>query len=140
MSGPHRPEEDSPAMQGIILFAHGARDPAWARPFETMALRMRQASQAHRVSLAYLELMTPSLEEAVGLLVHEGCTVITVVPAFLGAGGHVRRDLPALLEGLRARHPGVRIEATCALGESPDVMVALADAALQLAQRGGADA
>lgn len=121
-------------MQGIVLFAHGARDPEWARPFEAMAARMRAASQAHRVSLAYLELMQPSLDGAVDDLVHDGCDRITVVPAFLGAGGHVRRDLPALLDGLRRRHPGITIEATCAIGESPDVMAALADAALRLAQ------
>ena len=26
---------------GILLFAHGARDPNWARPFETVADRLR---------------------------------------------------------------------------------------------------
>lgn len=123
-------------QHGIILFAHGARDPAWARPFETMAERMRGTSQAHRVSLAFLELMTPSLEQAAEALIADGCQRITVVPAFLGAGGHVRRDLPALLATLRERHPGLSIEATCAIGESPAVMAALADAALQLATAG----
>jgi hypothetical protein len=31
-------------MHGILLFAHGARDPAWATPFHTIAAHMRQES------------------------------------------------------------------------------------------------
>lgn len=124
-------------MHAIILFAHGARDPAWARPFETMAAHMRQASSS-RVDLAFLELMEPRLEDAIQAQVSAGCERITVVPAFLGAGGHVRRDLPALIDQLRERHPQVRIEATCAIGESPQVMAALAEAALALAAGHGA--
>jgi sirohydrochlorin cobaltochelatase len=27
--------------QGLILFAHGARDPRWAEPFEAVAARCR---------------------------------------------------------------------------------------------------
>jgi sirohydrochlorin cobaltochelatase len=123
-------------MHGILLFAHGARDPAWSRPFEAIAQHMRQTAQAHRVSLAYLELMQPSLPDAADVLVEQGCTRITVVPVFLGAGGHVKRDLPALLAALRARHPQVQVDATCAIGESPDVIAALAEAALRLAQAG----
>ena len=80
-------------MQGILLFAHGARDPAWARPFETIAARMREAAGGRPVALAYLELMEPRLDAAAHALAAQGCTLITVVPLFLGAGGHVRRDL-----------------------------------------------
>jgi len=119
-------------MQAIILFAHGARDPAWARPFEAMANHLRHTSP-HRIDLAFLELMQPGLEEAVKIQVEAGCDHITVVPVFLGAGGHVRRDLPALIDTLRSRYPTITLRATCAVGESPEVMAALADAALRLA-------
>lgn len=119
-------------MQAIILFAHGARDPAWAQPFERMVEHLRRTSP-HRIALAFLELMQPGLEDAVRTEVNAGCTAITVVPVFLGAGGHVRRDLPALIDTLRSQYPDVTLRATCAVGESPEVMAALADAALRLA-------
>jgi sirohydrochlorin ferrochelatase len=32
---------DAPMTQGLILFAHGARDPRWAAPFEAVAARVR---------------------------------------------------------------------------------------------------
>jgi sirohydrochlorin cobaltochelatase len=120
-------------MPAILLFAHGARDPAWAQPFEAIAQQMRAASPGHTVALAFLELMQPSLDAAVAALVQAGHTEITVVPVFLGAGGHVKRDLPALMDQLRALHPQLQLQATCAIGESPRVVAALAEAALGLA-------
>jgi hypothetical protein len=32
-----------PAANGLLLFAHGARDPLWARPFQAVAARCRSA-------------------------------------------------------------------------------------------------
>ena len=119
-------------MHGILLFAHGARDPAWATPFHTIAAHMRQESGGRPVALAFLELMTPGLAAGVAELVAQGCTAVTVVPLFLGAGGHVRRDLPVLLETARAQHPGVQIATTAAIGELDAVTLAIARAALSL--------
>ncbi|MFM2348645.1 MAG: hypothetical protein RL654_3398 [Pseudomonadota bacterium] len=123
-------------MQGILLFAHGARDPAWARPFEAIASRMREAASGRPVALAYLELMEPRLDAAAHALAAQGCTGITVVPLFLGAGGHVRRDLPELLAGLRAQLPAVTIRDTAAIGETEAITRAIADAALTLVDDG----
>lgn len=121
---------------GILLFAHGARDPAWARPFETVAdrLRERAAASGDEVRLAFLELMTPGIAEAGAELVAKGCARITVVPLFLGAGGHVRKDLPRLLEELQHRYPDVRWNLSSAVGETDVLIQALVDAAWQLAQ------
>jgi sirohydrochlorin cobaltochelatase len=115
---------------GLILFAHGARDPRWAEPFESVAARVRQARPGLPVRLAFLELMKPDLPEAGAELVAEGCEVITVLPLFLGAGGHVRRDLPKLVDALRWAHPQVQWTLQPAAGELPAVIDALASAAL----------
>ncbi|RZS57996.1 sirohydrochlorin chelatase [Sphaerotilus mobilis] len=120
-------------MQGILLFAHGARDPAWARPFEAIAAQMRAAAPDHAVELAFLELMQPGLKDAVTTMRSRGCDDITVVPLFLGAGGHVKRDLPALLDELRVTHPGLALRTTPAIGETEVVTRAIALAALELA-------
>ncbi|OXI69458.1 cobalamin biosynthesis protein CbiX [Burkholderia sp. AU28863] len=111
---------------GIVLFGHGARDPRWAEPFERLAARLRDASPAAQVSLAFLELMTPSLGEAVAAQVAAGCARITVVPVFFGQGGHVRRDLPQLVDACRAAHPGVEIRCATAVGEDDGVLDAVA--------------
>ncbi|MGU7781767.1 sirohydrochlorin chelatase [Burkholderia sp. PU8-34] len=118
------------SSHGIVLFGHGARDPRWAEPFERLAARLRAARGAAAppgsVSLAFLELMTPSLDTAVAAQVAAGCTRITVVPVFFGQGGHIRRDLPQLVDACRAAHPGVEIRCTTAVGEDDGVLDAIA--------------
>ncbi len=125
------------APQGLILFAHGARDPRWAAPFEAVAARVRLGKPALQVALAYLELMTPSLQDAGAQLVQAGCQRIGVLPMFLGAGGHVRKDLPLLLEALQAAHPQVVFALHPPIGETEAVSAAMAQAALRFMEQGG---
>lgn len=124
-------------IDAVILFAHGARDPAWARPFEDVAAELRRLAPALRVQLAYLEFMAPDLPTAGHELVAAGCRDIRIVPLFLGAGGHVRRDLPALVSALQDAHPSARWHLTPAIGERASVVVAMAEAALQLTEPAG---
>ena len=119
--------------QGLTLFAHGARDPRWAEPFDAVAARVRAALPGGRVALAFLELMAPTLAEAVDRLAAEGTSAVDIVPLFLGTGGHLREDLPPLVEALRAGHPGVAITLHAAIGEHPQVIDAMASAALHAA-------
>lgn len=112
--------------RALILFAHGARDLQWRAPFE----QLRRLAQAQlptvEVRLAFLELMAPDLAAAVRQLAQDGCTEITVVPVFLGQGGHVRRDLPALLAQLRHDYPQLVLRTAPAVGENREVLAAIA--------------
>ena len=76
------------------------------------------------VELAFLEMMQPSLEEAVTALVAKDANEIIVVPVFFGQGGHLRNDFPVLLEQCRQRFPAIQLSATPAVGESPAVLQA----------------
>lgn len=113
--------------KGIVLFAHGSRDREWARPFEQLAATLSR--QTHdTVRLAYLELMQPSLGDAIGTLVAEGAKSIRIVPVFLGQGGHTKQDLPQLAAAARERHPGVAITIEPPIGEQASVIEAIAAA------------
>jgi len=113
--------------RALVLFAHGARAASWAAPFE----RLRALAQARLpgvpVSLAFLELMEPRLPAHVAELAAQGITGISIVPVFLGQGGHLLRDLPLLVEQLRADHPQLAISVSGAVGEDPDVLKAMTD-------------
>ena len=114
----------------IILFAHGARDPEWAAPFRRIAALLREARSNLPVQLAFLELMQPALADAVAAMAAEGVTRITLVPLFLAQGGHLKEDLPRLLDDIRRGHPGVTIDVTQAIGDSEVLTTAIADWAL----------
>jgi sirohydrochlorin cobaltochelatase len=117
---------------GLLLFAHGARDPRWALPFEDVARRIRAREPGLAIELAFLEFMKPDLAAAGDRLAALGCNRVDVVPLFLGAGGHVRKDLPALLQDLSERHRSVQWLLRPAIGEVDRVIEAMADAALQI--------
>jgi sirohydrochlorin cobaltochelatase len=113
--------------RALILFAHGARAASWAAPFERLRALVQARLPDTTVALAFLELMTPRLPELVAELAAGGVTALTVVPVFLGQGGHVLRDLPLMLGALQAQHPQLVIELAGAVGEDPAVLQALSD-------------
>jgi sirohydrochlorin cobaltochelatase len=119
--------------RAIVLFAHGARDARWAEPFERLRAIVAERSGAMPVLLAYLELMSPSLDAAVDGLVERGVDDVVVVPVFFGQGGHVRGDLPRIVDALLARHASLTIRVAAAVGEDANVLAAIADYAFRTA-------
>jgi sirohydrochlorin cobaltochelatase len=110
----------------LILFAHGARDPAWREPIDALAERLRGKLPQVPVVPAFLELMSPTLAEAVAAAVDEGATRIAVAPVFWAQGGHLKRDVPALLAHVCTQHPALRIDLWPVLGERDLVLDAIA--------------
>jgi sirohydrochlorin cobaltochelatase len=114
-------------MKGIILFGHGARDPRWREPFDRLASLWRAQHPKIRVELAFLELMQPSLEEAVAAHGAAGAKEVLVVPVFFGQGGHLRNDFPVLLSACQEKFPEITLSATQAVGEDEAVLQAIID-------------
>lgn len=113
-------------MRGIVLFAHGARDPEWARPFEEIRKRVSASRPEYPIALAYLEIHSPTLEEAIQSVVDEGASAVVVFPLFMAQGSHLKQDLPKILEAIRAQYPHVPISLEPALGEMPEILAAIA--------------
>ena len=119
------------AERATVLFAHGARDPRWARPFERLVEELKGLLPGERVALAFLELMRPSLPDCVAALYAEGVRSVRVVPVFFGLGGHLREDLPRIVAELQAAHAGLAIAVDPPIGEQPAVTSAIARAVAQ---------
>ena len=114
----------------IILFAHGARDPEWANPMRRVQAAIRASAPALNVELAFLEFMAPDLAACVGKLAQDGTTHIVILPMFIAQGGHLKRELPELVEQLRQRYPAIEFVLDRAIGEDESVVQAMARAAL----------
>ena len=82
------------------------------------------------VELGFLELMRPTLEEAIDTLVAHGVDDVVIVPIFMAAGSHVKKDLPQLAANGMDRHPGLAITLATPVGEAPTVIEAMARHAL----------
>lgn len=111
----------------LVLFAHGARDSEWSVPFRNIQRKVAARCPDLTVDLAFLELMRPALDEALEQLAASGHTRITVAPLFMAQGGHLKQDLPRLLNALRRRHPGMTLELLPAVGEVESVLDAVSD-------------
>jgi sirohydrochlorin cobaltochelatase len=128
---PRKSQETAAAMKAIILFGHGSRDPLWRQPMDAVAAGLARLETGVPVRCAFLELQQPDLATAAAELVALGARRIHVVPMFLGAGRHVREDLPALVQGFRHSRPGVEFILKSPVGEDPRVVDLLAKIALE---------
>ena len=118
------------SRQGVILFAHGSRDPLWHQPMQQVALRALTLNPQVVVTCAYLELTSPDLPSCAADMVAQGVHNITVVPMFLGVGRPAREDLPLLMDSVQAKYPHVQFKLQAAIGEHPMVVDLLAQIAL----------
>ena len=109
------------ANSALLLFAHGSSDPGWAAPFVKLKTAIQARDASRIVELAFLERMQPSFDEAVAILQKQGVVEITVAPIFLALGGHMRKDLPALIETTHQR-TGIAFRVLPVLGESDSMI------------------
>ncbi len=116
----------------LILFAHGARDPEWANPMRRVQASIRQQVPGLHVELAFLEFMTPTLLDSAEALIASGIDKLVVMPMFIARGGHLKRELPEMIEALRASHPDVEFFLGGAIGENETVIQAMAEAAVEV--------
>jgi sirohydrochlorin cobaltochelatase len=120
-----------PNPKGLLLLAHGARDSRWAQPFEAVVAPLRDAQPELAVELAFLEFMAPDLIAAGRRLAEAGCQSVEVMPLFLGMGGHVRNQVPALVAQLETEHDSVHWTLQPTIGEADAVIAAIAVEALR---------
>ena len=107
------------ADHALILFAHGARDPRWAQALHGLRESLLSRLPQSRVELAFLELQSPKLADALAAAAAAGSTRIDIAPVFWASGGHIVNDLPPILAGFRRAFPQVRVEVLPVLSELP---------------------
>ena len=119
------------AQSAIILLAHGSRDPLWRRPIEAVRDHIAANHPDRPVRCAYLELCAPNLPGAVAELATLGATQITIASLFLGAGRHVREDLPRMVQDLAHNFGHLQLRLQPPIGEDARMTALMADIACQ---------
>ncbi len=112
----------------LLLIAHGSRQTEANADLHHVADGLRRRGHAV-VEAAFLELADPDIDEAAARCAARGAGRIVLVPYFLSAGVHVRRDLTAARDRLEARFPGVEFRLAEALGRHPLLLDAVEERA-----------
>jgi sirohydrochlorin ferrochelatase len=102
----------------LLLIAHGSREPEANADLHHVADALRRRGHLI-VGASFLELAEPDIEEGGCRCVAEGAGRVVLLPYFLSAGVHVRRDLTQARARLSARFPEVEFRLAEPLGRHP---------------------
>jgi sirohydrochlorin ferrochelatase len=103
----------------VLLIAHGSREPSANYDLHALAARLAASGEHPIVVACFLELAEPDIPTGGERCVAQGATCVLMVPYFLSAGVHLRRDLTAARDELQFHHPGVEFRLGPPLGPHP---------------------
>jgi hypothetical protein len=113
-----------------LLIAHGSRHAEANADLDHVAAGLRQ--RGHEIVVAsFLELAGPDVLAGGRQCVAAGAARVVLVPYFLSAGVHVRRDLTAAREALAREFPNVEFVLAEALGRHPMLLDVVEQRALE---------
>ncbi len=104
-------QEEIEADHQIRHWPRTSKTDPYCAGIEALASALKPHLQGARLSIAYNEFCTPTIEEAITVLIQEGTTHISIVPSMLTPGGsHSEIEIPEILDGVRALYPNATIE------------------------------
>jgi len=117
----------TPERTAVLLIAHGSRQQAANDDLHELAGRFIAEGGYPIVEACFLELAEPDIPTGGERCVARGGTRVLMIPYFLSAGVHLRRDLTAARDDMSRRHPDVEFLLGSPLGPHPllDHLVAI---------------
>ncbi len=98
------------ARIGVMVCGHGSRDDEAIAEFAAVAAGIARRLPQYPVASGFLEFARPIIRDGLDELRGRGVERILAVPGMLFAAGHVKNDIPSVLNEYMARHPQVRID------------------------------
>jgi sirohydrochlorin ferrochelatase len=120
----------------IVLIAHGSREEAANADLRHLADDLRRQGEYDRVTAAYLELASPTIEETAATCIDQGARRLILVPHFLSAGVHIKRDLASIRTQLAERFPEVDVRLADPIGRHPLMLQILRERAREACRDG----
>jgi sirohydrochlorin ferrochelatase len=107
--------------RGVVVVGHGTADPVGAEETRRVTALVAAMLPDVAVELGFLEVIGPSIGEALERLAARGCTEVVAAPLLLFTAGHARRDVPEAVRDGAAR-AGLVVRQSEALGLHPDML------------------
>ena len=111
---------------GVMVCGHGSRDLDAIAQFNALVRRLAERLPHYPVESGFLEFARPVLREGLDALRARGVDRVLAVPGMLFAAGHVKNDVPSVLNRYAADH-GLTIEFGRELGIDPKLLRAARD-------------
>lgn len=111
-----------PGGPALLVMGHGSRSEAGVSQCRELARLVSRRAPDIEIGTGFIELASPSLDDAVDELVSRQVASIVAVPLVLLGAGHLKNDGPAALRRARGRHTGVRLSYGRDLGIHPLVL------------------
>lgn len=110
-------------MKTLIILAHGSRREESNLEIKCLAEKVKVLSgkEYELIKHAYLELIEPSLPQAIDNSINNGATNITVFPYFLNSGNHVKRDIPDMIKTAEKKYPDCVFSVSACIGMIEDM-------------------
>lgn len=124
---------------GVMICGHGSRDDDACAEFARVVHLIEHALPEYPVAMGYLEFARPIIRDGLDRLRALGVERILAVPGMLFAAGHVKNDVPSVLNAYAAEH-GVRIEMGRDLGIDAKLLAAARDRIAAALEQGESDA
>jgi len=106
-------------QRAIIIIGHGSRSAEANAQFLAVVDLLKPSYPDDQVLAAYMEMVTPSLSEAMTTAVAHDARTILVVPCLLFHGKHVHADIPQVIQTFTATHPDITVRMGRAIGADP---------------------
>ena len=94
----------------VLLVGHGTRSPIGGSQFLRLAELVRSAIAPVPLSVSFIELQRPSIEEALLELGRQGKNRVVLSPALLFAAGHAKQDIPQAVAIATAAMPALQVD------------------------------
>ena len=111
---------------GVMVCGHGSRDIDAIEEFQRLVRGLASRLPAYPLESGFLEFARPILREGLDRLRGHGVDHVLAIPGMLFAAGHVKNDVPSVLNAYAAEH-GIRIDFGRDLGIDPKLLAAAGD-------------
>lgn len=105
----------------VLIISHGSRDSSAQNDFKRLVQKYGKLHPQWKVSHAYLEMVSPSIPEALETLALKSNEIL-VLPLFLFAAKHVKKHIPEILGTFRKNHPKIKVKLARPLGSDSKLL------------------
>ncbi|MBO1581757.1 sirohydrochlorin chelatase [Bacillus sp. XF8] len=94
-------------MKGIVYIGHGSRLQEGNEQFIHFVRSVIKERSESIQKIGFLELTTPTVQDAITEAIQDGATEVLIVPVLLFAAAHYKRDVPFEIEKIQKRYPHI---------------------------------